>query len=45
MFIKKVSDMRMVIQRVSFSPESGGVWNPKMTMLAITMQGMIRLLK
>ena len=31
MFIKKVSDIRMVMQRVSFSPESGGVWKPKIT--------------
>ena len=23
--------MRMVMQRVSFSPESGGVWKPKIT--------------
>ena len=31
MFMKKVSDMRIVMQRVSFSPESGGVWKPKIT--------------
>ena len=31
MFMKKVSDIRMVMQRVSFSPESGGVWKPKIT--------------
>ena len=32
-FIKNVRDIKMVMQRVSFSPESGGVWKPKMTML------------
>ena len=31
MFMKNVSDMRIVMQRVSFSPESGGVWKPKIT--------------
>ena len=31
MFMKKVRDMRIVMQSVSFSPESGGVWNPKIT--------------
>ena len=31
MFMKKVRDMRIVMQRVSFSPESGGVWKPKIT--------------
>ena len=30
-FMKNVRDMRIVMQRVSFSPESGGVWNPKIT--------------
>ena len=35
MFMKKVSDMRIVMQRVSFSPESGGVWKPKITCAAI----------
>ena len=29
--MKKVSDMRMVMHRVSFSPESGGVRNPQIT--------------
>jgi hypothetical protein len=31
MLRKKVRDIRIVMQRVSFSPESGGVWKPKIT--------------
>ena len=33
MFIKNVRDIKIVMQSVSFSPEPGGVWKPKMTML------------
>ena len=33
MFMKKVRDMRIVICRVTFSPESGGKLNPRTAML------------
>ena len=44
-FMKKVKDMRMVISKVTFSPDSGGKKKPKTAMEAMRTQGKMRVEK